>query len=48
MKNLLGVIVLGVFLYVVMGGDLPSFTHYLDDDVISYDQQTVKSDDVFV
>lgn len=48
MKNLLGVIVLGIFLYVVMGGTLPSFTHYLDDDVISYDHQDVASDDVFV
>lgn len=41
MKNLVGAMVLGSVLYVMMGGSLPSFDHYLGDDDIAYDNTTV-------
>jgi hypothetical protein len=48
MKNLIGIGMLGVFLYVIMGGTLPSFTHYLESDSVVYDDESVVGDDVFV
>lgn len=48
MKNLISILLLGVFLYIIMGGNIPSFTHYLGDDDIVYDGAHVAGDDVFI